>query len=164
MAVRETLWSLVESTLDAVAEVRRSATGGAREAEALRAQESLMHRLRERVDAIEAQLEGIDELRARVASRDDSAAPPPAPTQRLDEVDERLARIDKRLAMAMAAIQAATTQLMEVKDATATARNQAQQANQRATSAQTAAEAAADGVSSVEESLAALTKRLDDAT
>lgn len=160
MAVRETLWSLVESTLDAVAEVSRNATGGAREAEARRAQDSLMERLRERIDSLEQQIEGVDELRQRVLALEPAEAEP-EPASPIDALEERIAKVDKRLQMAMAAIQAATTQLMEVKDATATARNQAQQANQRATSAQTAAEAAADGVSTVEEALAALTERVE---
>ncbi len=160
MAVRETLWSLVESTLDAVAEVSRSATGGARE-KARRAQESLMDRLRERVEAIEQQLDGIDSLRERVAALEPTVEPEAGDAERLQALEERIAKVDKRLQMAMAAIQAATTQLMEVKDATATARNQAQQANQRATSAHTAAEAAADGVSAVEEAMAGLAQRLE---
>ncbi|MEN0067555.1 MAG: hypothetical protein AAGA48_35815 [Myxococcota bacterium] len=159
MAVRETLWSLLESTLDAVAEASRSATGGARDAEAVRTQDALMDRLRERIEALEQQIDGIASLETRVGSLE--SAETPAVPEGGGDFEARITKVDKRLQMAMAAIQAATTQLMEVKDAAAMAKNQAQQANQRATSAQTTAETAADGVSSVEERLAALEQKLD---
>lgn len=159
MAVRETLWSLVESTMDAVAEVRRR--GGTRDDAPLH--EELMERLRDRVEAMERQVQGIDELRERVGALESATTEAPFdPAPGVEALEQRIAKVDKRLQMAMAAIQAATTQLMEVKDATSSARNQAQQANQRATSAQTAAEAAADGVTSVEEALAELSRRVDD--
>ena len=73
--------------------------------------------------------------------------------RRIDALEATNAKLEKRLSMAMGAIQAATAQLVQVKEAAAQAQNQGQQAMQRATSAQTTAEAAAEGIASFEEQL-----------
>jgi len=86
---------------------------------------------------------GVDDLRAEL---DELASELAAARARHGELEEKVAKLDKRLGMAMGAIQAATTQLMSVRQASDEAVAAAKQANQRATSAQSAAEAAADAV------------------
>lgn len=58
----------------------------------------------------------------------------------------RTEKLEKRLGMAMGAVQAATSQLMTLQKAVDEARTTAQQANQKATSALSTAESAADAV------------------
>ena len=96
----------------------------------------------------------LDRLAARLADLEDRLEHVEAPPT--DEGPSPLAKLDKRLSMAMGAIQAATTQLMQLKEGVATAQNQAQQAMQRATTAQTTAEAAADGATAAEAQITAL--------
>ena len=124
MAVRDRLSSLLERTVEGV----RNALGD----------------------------EGVDvgTLERRVAALETTAA------KRLDALEGRLedleaadARLDKRLSMAMGAIQAATAQLMQLREAVVQAQNQSQQAMQRATSALSTAETAAEGVDAVESKL-----------
>ncbi len=74
----------------------------------------------------------------------------PDPSAKLAELEEKNAKLEKKLSMAVGAVQAATTQLMAAKQTAEQASNLAQQAMQRATSAQAAAEAAAEGVSALE--------------
>jgi len=66
--------------------------------------------------------------------------------RRQAELEAQVAKLDKRLGMAMGAVQAATAQLMSVRQTADEALAEAKQAQQRATSAQSAAEAAADAV------------------
>ena len=63
---------------------------------------------------------------------------------------DELARLDKRLGMAMGAIQAATAQIMTVKQTAEEARSEARQAAQKATSATATAESVAAGLEAFE--------------
>ena len=128
MPVRERLTSMLHTTLSGVASVL------AEDPEVdLSATEA-------RIDALErSQGERATQLETRVAE--------------LQAAEEKL---EKRLSMAMGAIQAATAQLVQLREALAQMQNQAQQAMQRSTTALSTAETAADGVAAVEEALAAL--------
>lgn len=128
MAVRETLSTLLEATVSGV----RSALN----------EESAVD---------------LGPLERRLAEIEATA------TERLDRTEGRIAALEKageslekRLSMTMGAIQAATAQLVQLREALAHTQNQAQQAMQRATSAQSAAETAADGVGTVEAELSSL--------
>jgi methyl-accepting chemotaxis protein len=78
----------------------------------------------------------IDDLRAALARE----------TAARKALEARADKLDKRLGMAMGAVQAATAQLMQIKSVAEEARTAASQANQRATSALSTAESAADAV------------------
>ncbi len=62
------------------------------------------------------------------------------------ELEASVAKLDKRLGMAMGAVQASTAQLMQLKQVAEEAKSAAHQAQQRATSALSTAESAADAV------------------
>ena len=127
MAVRQALSSLLERT---VTEVKTALHDDETQA--------VVASLEARLDRLEtAMADRLDGLEARCAA--------------LEELD---AKLEKRLSMAMGAIQAATTQLLQLKDAVGQAQNQSQQAMQRATSALSTAETAADGVGAIEAQLA----------
>ena len=125
MAVRQTISSLLERTVTGV----RSA---------------LHDEVDPSIARLEARIEGVETTLA----------------DRLNGLDERLraleaadGQLEKRLSMAMGAIQAATAQLMQLREAVAQVQNQSQQAMQRATSALSTAETAAEGVGAVEAQL-----------
>ena len=67
-------------------------------------------------------------------------------------LEQRLAALEKKVGMVMGAVQAATADLVALREAAGEAR----QAMQQATSARSTAESAADGVSDLEDELAAL--------
>ncbi len=70
-----------------------------------------------------------------------------------------LADLERRVDLAMGALQVATDQLAAVRTSAEGAQNAAQQALQRATSALATAEAAVDGVMGVEDQVARLMER-----
>lgn len=76
------------------------------------------------------------------------------------EVDARMAKLEKKLNMAMGAVQAATAQIMSLKKDVEELAALSRQAGQHATTARSTADATADGLSGVEEQLAALVERL----
>jgi ABC-type Na+ efflux pump permease subunit len=76
------------------------------------------------------------------------------------DLTAEVAALKKKLNMTMGAIQASTASLMSTKATADEAHQIASRADQRASSANVAAEAAADGVSGVEERLAALVEKL----
>jgi len=76
------------------------------------------------------------------------------------DLEAEVAALKKKLNMTMGAIQASTASLMTTKATAEEAHQIATRADQRASSANIAAEAASDGVSGVEEQLAALVERL----
>lgn len=75
-------------------------------------------------------------------------------------LDEKFAKVEKKLNMAMGAVQAATAQIMSLKKDVEELSRTVGQASQQATTARSTAEAAADGLSGVEGQLAALVERL----
>lgn len=78
-------------------------------------------------------------------------------------VEARMAKLEKKLNMAMGAVQAATAQIMALKKDLQETANAATKAGQQATTARSTAEATADGLTGVEEQLAALMEQLADA-
>ena len=87
----------------------------------------------------------------------------PASTGADPELDARMAKLEKKLNMAMGAVQAATAQIMSLKKDVGEIANNAAQANQSATTARATAESTADGLTGLEEQLAALTEQLGSA-
>lgn len=85
----------------------------------------------------------VDALRA-------SAGPDP----RVAGLEERVASLEKKLNMAMGAVQASSATLMTVRAVADEAATTAKQAHQLATTARATAESAAEGVSSLEERVA----------
>jgi chromosome segregation ATPase len=75
---------------------------------------------------------------------DDSAA------QRLAALEEQNAKLEKKLSMAMGAIQAASAQIVQLRSELEAAQNLAHQAMQKATTAQATAESATEGVTALE--------------
>lgn len=69
---------------------------------------------------------------------------------RLAALEEQNAKLEKKLSMAMGAIQAATAQIVSLRQEVEQATNLAHQAMQRATTAATTAEAATAGVAALE--------------
>ncbi len=86
-------------------------------------------------------------LNARIAELE---ADLEASRQQRSELTGRLDKVEKRLGMAMGAIQASTAQIMGVKGAAEEAGAEAKKAMQQASSALATAEAAADGVAALE--------------
>lgn len=122
MAVRERLSTLLERTVEGVRSALQEEDGPS-------------------VAQVVAQVENrISALESRLAEMEQS----------IQTLQEANAGLEKRLGMAMGAIQAATTQLLDAKATLGQTQNVAQQAMQKATSALSAAEAAADGVSALE--------------
>lgn len=76
------------------------------------------------------------------------------------ELEARMAKLEKKLNMAMGAVQAATAQIMAVKKDLAETLKIAKQAAQHGTTARATAEATADGLNGVEEQLAKLIEQL----
>jgi chromosome segregation ATPase len=74
-------------------------------------------------------------------------------TEDTDELKNRVAALEKKLQMAMGALQAATSQIVQ-------AGSTAEQAQQRATSAQSTAESTSDGLTGLEDAFAALVERI----
>lgn len=107
--------------------------------------------VREWVDAVRRD---TDELRNEI--RSEARAPAPAPDDalaaRLASMEEESAQLKKKLSMAMGAIQAASAQIVQIKQEAEQAANLARQAMQRATTAQATAEAANEGLNELEAS------------
>lgn len=98
--------------------------------------------VREWVDAVRRD---TDQLRTEV--RRDSGD---GLTARLTTLEEENVQLKKKLSMAMGAIQAASAQIVQLRQEAEQAQNLAHQAMQRATSAQATAEAATEGVTQLE--------------
>jgi chromosome segregation ATPase len=69
------------------------------------------------------------------------------------ELEEEVAQLKKKLSMAMGAIQAASAQIVQLRQEVDQAANVARQAMQKATTAQTTAESATEGVTALESSI-----------
>lgn len=111
---------------------------------------SVERKVREWIDAAtRRQDEELQQLRAELGRLDRTPAAAPAADA------ERLEKLEKKLSMTMGAIQAASAQILQLKEEAEQARNLAQQAMQRASSAQATAEAAAEGISALEDRLEA---------
>lgn len=111
---------------------------------------SVEHRVREWIDAASRRHDDeLAALRAEVARLRAQPAPAPAAAD-----TERIEKLEKKLSMAMGAIQAASAQILQLKEEAERAGNLAQQAAQRASSALATAEAAAEGVTGLEDRLA----------
>jgi chromosome segregation ATPase len=104
-----------------------------------------LHALRQRVDRLE-------EAPAEAAD--------PSESEETTRLQARVRSLEKKLDMAMGAIQAATSQIADLRNAANEARSAASTAAQQATSATATAEAAVDGVTGVEAALSALTVRI----
>lgn len=82
------------------------------------------------------------------------AAPPPAADdavgKRVAALEEHNAKLEKKLSMAMGAIQAASAQIVQLRTELEAAQNLAHQAMQKATTAQATAESATEGVTALE--------------
>jgi len=91
---------------------------------------------------------------------EEALAARPAPSVDTSELEDRVAKLEKKLNMAMGAVQAATAQIMALKKDLEAVHATANQASQHATTARATAEAAADGVTGAEEQIAALAKNL----
>lgn len=92
------------------------------------------------------------------------AASASAPSEGSDsETDAKIAKLEKKLNMAMGAVQAATAQIMSLKKDVQELVAASSQASQTATTARATAESTADGLSGVEEQLAALIEKLGKA-
>lgn len=85
-------------------------------------------------------------------------APPPEPDPRVadlqvqvNELQAKVAKLDKRLSMTMGALQAATAQLTGLDQRASEALSTARQANQIATTARSTAESVAEGLEALEE-------------
>jgi chromosome segregation ATPase len=78
------------------------------------------------------------------------AAPAEPDASKLAALEEANARLEKKLSMAMGAIQAATAQIVQLRQELEQATNLARQAMQKATTAQATAESATEGVSTLE--------------
>ena len=94
---------------------------------------------------------------------EEALAAHPAPQADNGDLEDRVAKLEKKLNMAMGAVQAATAQIMALKKDLEAVHAMANQASQHATTARATAEAAADGVTGAEEQLAALMKNLGTA-
>lgn len=84
--------------------------------------------------------------------REELAKKPAAPAadERLTKLQEEIDQLKKKLSMAMGAMQAASAQLVQLRQEVESAQNLANQAMQKASSALSTAEAASDGVSALE--------------
>lgn len=92
---------------------------------------------------------------------EEAVAATPTPAGAADPAaDERYAKLEKKLNMAMGAVQAATAQIMSLKKDVEELSRSVGQASQQATTARSTAEAAADGISGVEAQLAALVENM----
>lgn len=79
------------------------------------------------------------------------------------DLSDRLAKLEKKLNMTTGAVQAATAQIMALKQDLAAVHSAANQAGQKATSATATAESAAEGVTGVEHELAQLKNAVQQA-
>lgn len=79
------------------------------------------------------------------------------------DLADRVAKLEKKLNMTTGAVQAATAQIMALKQELAAAQSAASQAAQKATSASATAESAAEGVTGVEGEIAELKRSLASA-
>lgn len=70
---------------------------------------------------------------------------------RVAALEEQQAKLEKKLSMAMGAVQAATAQIVALRQELEQASNLSRQAMQKATTAQSAAESAAEGISALED-------------
>ena len=93
---------------------------------------------------------------------EEALAARPTPTADTSALEDRVAKLEKKLNMAMGAVQAATAQIMSLKKDLEEVHSAANQASQHATTARNTAEAAADGVTGAEEQIAALMKNLGE--
>lgn len=107
--------------------------------------------VREWVDAVRRDTDALrNELRS---AAEETSGPSPAEqalTARLATMEEEGAQLKKKLSMAMGAIQAASAQIVQLRQEAEQAANIARQAMQRAMSAQAAAEAANEGLNELE--------------
>lgn len=92
--------------------------------------------------------EEVTALKTRIQDTEDTED-----TEDTDELKNRVAALEKKLQMAMGALQAATSQIVQ-------AGSTAEQAQQRATSAQSTAESTSDGLTGLEDAFAALVERI----
>lgn len=106
---------------------------------------------------------GPPEVTADDLARIKEQSTAPAPGGADPELDARMAKLEKKLNMAMGAVQAATAQIMSLKKDLEEVANSAKQANQAATTARNTAESTADGLTGIEEQLAALVEQLGKA-
>ena len=111
--------------------------------------------VREWVDAVRRDTDDLrNEVRRAAEAETEAPAGPSsaeqALTARLSTVEDESAQLKKKLSMAMGAIQAASAQIVQLRQEAEQAANIARQAMQRATSAQAAAEAANEGLNELE--------------
>jgi chromosome segregation ATPase len=92
-----------------------------------------------------------DNAEAIASLRTEMAEKTPAPTGDLASLQEEVAQLKKKLSMAMGAMQAASAQIVQLRQDVEAAQNLAKQAMQKATTAQSTAEAATDGIASLED-------------
>ena len=91
-------------------------------------------------------------------------SPPPEPVgpdPRVAELQARVEKLEKRLGMAMGALQAGTAQITNIRKATEEALSTARQATQLATTARSTAESVAEGLEALESGPTADTTVLD---
>jgi chromosome segregation ATPase len=81
--------------------------------------------------------------------------------ERLQHLETEVAALKKKLGMTMGTIQAATADLVALRKVADEAATSASQARQHATSALSTAESAADGVTALEDQVAALWKEVE---
>lgn len=95
-----------------------------------------------------------DELVRQRASEPTPEPPPPepepGPDPAVEALRERADKLEKKLSMAMGAIQAASAQIVQLRQEVELATNTAHQAMQKAVSAAATAEAATEGVTLLE--------------
>jgi chromosome segregation ATPase len=95
---------------------------------------------------------------------EEALASRPAASADTSELEARIAKLEKKLNMAMGAVQAATAQIMALKQDLQAVDGKASQASQYATTARATAEAAADGVTGAENQIATLLEQLGSAS
>lgn len=98
---------------------------------------------------------GASDVRA-LERRLEALAGAPADTGRLDALEERIAALEKKISMAMGAVQAGTAQIMSVRRTAEEAAAGVGKAQQAASSALATSESAADGINELEIRLEAL--------
>jgi len=79
-----------------------------------------------------------------------SPQPDPSVAARITTLEEQNSKLEKKLSMAMGAIQAATAQIVQLRTEIEATSNLSHQAMQKATSAQATAEASSEGITSLE--------------
>lgn len=100
-----------------------------------------------------------DLLRQELAARSlPSATEVQALRDRVDELEKKLGKLEKKHKMTIGTLQASSAQLMGVHDTLDGLKSAVAKATQQATTASTTAESVADGLEAVEEQLAALTE------